>query len=72
VVISLRKKIFRTCVIRQLRNPVWDGDLLLHMRSYDMAFGIQLTILDWDKLASNDCIGNARFDVKELSDGAMK
>jgi len=55
-----------------LRNPVWDGDLLLHMRSYDMAFGIQLTILDWDKLASNDCIGNARFDVKELSDGAMK
>ncbi|KAG7089009.1 hypothetical protein E1B28_010722 [Marasmius oreades] len=70
VVISFGKKVFRTRVIRHSRSPVWDEKLLFHVRRYETAFKVQLTILDWDKLSSNDYIGDARFDVKELVDSA--
>jgi phosphatidylserine decarboxylase len=48
-------------VIRHFRNPVREEKLLFHLRNYEMAFRIQLTILDWDKLTSNDYVGNARL-----------
>ncbi|KAF9255142.1 hypothetical protein L218DRAFT_1081995 [Marasmius fiardii PR-910] len=70
VVISFGKKVFRTRVIRHSRSPVWDEKLLFHVRRYETAFKVQLTILDWDKLSSNDYIGDASFDVKELVDSA--
>ncbi|KAJ8088230.1 phosphatidylserine decarboxylase [Marasmius tenuissimus] len=70
VVISFGKKVFRTRVIRHSRNPVWDEKLLFHVRRYETSFKVQLTILDWDKLSSNDYIGDVRFDVKELVDSA--
>ena len=70
VVISFGKKVFRTRVIRHSLNPVWDEKLLFHVRRYETAFQVQLTILDWDKLSSNDHIGDASFSVKDLVDSA--
>ena len=70
VVISFGKKVFRTRVIRHSLNPVWDEKLLFHVRRYETAFQVQLTILDWDKLTSNDHIGDANFSVKDLVDCA--
>ncbi|KDR72276.1 hypothetical protein GALMADRAFT_1343907 [Galerina marginata CBS 339.88] len=70
VVISFGKKVFRTRVIRHSRNPVWDEKLLFHVRRYETAFKVQLTILDWDKLSANDHICETSFDVKELIEGA--
>jgi phosphatidylserine decarboxylase len=64
VPISFRKKLFCTCVIRHSRKPIWDEKLLFPVRSYDMAIEFQLTVLDWDKLASNDYIGDASSDVR--------
>ncbi|KAF9220448.1 hypothetical protein BS17DRAFT_797725 [Gyrodon lividus] len=66
VVISFGKKVFRTRVIRHSLNPTWDEKLLFHVRRYETPFKIQLTVLDWDKLSSNDHVGDARFDVSEL------
>ena len=66
VVISFGKKVFRTRVIRHSRNPIWDEKLLFHVRRYETAFQVQLTVLDWDKLSSNDHIGDASFNVKDL------
>jgi hypothetical protein len=40
-------------------------------RSYETATKFQLTVLDWDKLASNDYIADASSDFKELLDSAM-
>ena len=34
------------------------------------AFQVQLTVLDWDKLSSNDHIGDTSFSVKDLVDSA--
>ena len=70
VVISFGKKVFRTRVIRHSLNPVWDEKLLLHVRQYETAFQVQLTVLNWDKLSSNDHIGDASFSVKDLVDSA--
>lgn len=66
VVISFGKKVFRTRVIRHTLNPVWDEKLLFHVRRYELGFKIQLTLLDWDKLSSNDYIGDSSLDVSEL------
>jgi phosphatidylserine decarboxylase len=68
VVISFGKKAFRTRVIRHSRNPVWDEKLLFHVRKYETSYKVLLTVLDWDKLSSNDHIGDVALDVKELID----
>ncbi|KAG0700175.1 phosphatidylserine decarboxylase-domain-containing protein [Suillus ampliporus] len=66
VVISFSKKIFRTRIIRHSLNPTWDEKLLFHVRRYETSFKVQLTVLDWDKLSSNDHVGDAWLDVGEL------
>ncbi|KAF7337169.1 Phosphatidylserine decarboxylase proenzyme 2 [Mycena venus] len=66
VVISFGKKVFRTRVIRHSLNPVWDEKLLFHVRRYEIGYEVRLTVLDWDKLSSNDYIGEAAFNVNEL------
>ena len=66
VVISFGKKVFRTRVIRHSLNPTWDEKLLFHVRAYESAFNVQLTVLDWDKLSSNDHVGDAGFMVADL------
>ncbi|KAJ7111800.1 phosphatidylserine decarboxylase-domain-containing protein [Mycena epipterygia] len=66
VVISFGKKVFRTRVIRHSLNPVWDEKLLFHVRRYEIGYQVRLTVLDWDKLSSNDYIGEVAFNVGEL------
>ncbi|KAJ7899839.1 phosphatidylserine decarboxylase-domain-containing protein [Mycena leptocephala] len=66
VVVSFGKKVFRTRVIRHSLNPVWDEKLLFHVRRYEIGYEVRLTVLDWDKLTSNDYIGEAAFNVGEL------
>ena len=36
------------------------------MRRYETLFKVQLTVLDWDQLSSNDYMGDACLDVGEL------
>ncbi|KAJ6452244.1 phosphatidylserine decarboxylase-domain-containing protein [Mycena sanguinolenta] len=66
VVISFGKKVFRTRVIRHSLNPVWDEKLLFHVRRYEIGYQVRLTVLDWDKLTSNDYVGEVAFNVSEL------
>ena len=66
VVISFGKKVFRTRIIRHSLNPTRDEKLLFHVREYESAFKVQLTVLDWDKLSSNDHVGDVGFMVSEL------
>jgi hypothetical protein len=72
VPISFRRELFCTCVIRRSRKPIWDKKLLFRVRSYETAIEFQLTVIDWDKFASNDYNGDASSDVKELLDSAMR
>ncbi|OSC96707.1 hypothetical protein PYCCODRAFT_1472429 [Trametes coccinea BRFM310] len=72
VVVSFGKKVFRTRVIRHSLNPQWDEKMLFHVRRYETTFKIQLTVLDWDKLSSNDHVGDASLDVARLLANAPK
>ncbi|KAI0635493.1 phosphatidylserine decarboxylase-domain-containing protein [Trametes polyzona] len=72
VVVSFGKKVFRTRVIRHSLNPQWDEKMLFHVRRYETTFKVQLTVLDWDKLSSNDHVGDASFDVAKLLENAPK
>ena len=72
VVVSFGKKVFRTRVIRHSLNPQWDEKMLFHVRRYETTFKVQLTVLDWDKLSSNDHVAEASFDVAKLIGDAPK
>ncbi|TCD64361.1 hypothetical protein EIP91_004230 [Steccherinum ochraceum] len=72
VVISFGKKVFRTRVIRHSLNPLWDEKLLFHVRRYETSFKLQLQVLDWDKLSSNDHVGDAYLDLPTLIEGAAQ
>jgi C2 domain len=72
VVVSFGKKVFRTRVIRHSLNPRWDEKLLFHVRSYESQFSVQFSVLDWDKLTSNDHIGDVIINVGELLKNAPK
>ena len=72
VVVSFSKKVFRTRVIRHSLNPVWDEKLLFHVRRYETGFSVQLAVLDWDKLSSNDHVADGSCDVARLLADAPK
>ena len=72
VVVSFGKKVFRTRVIRHSLNPQWEEKMLFHVRRYETTFKVQLTVCDWDKLSSNDHVGDASFDVAQLLADAPK
>jgi phosphatidylserine decarboxylase len=72
VVISFGKKVFRTRVIRHSLNPKWDEKLLFHVRRYESNFNVHFSILDWDKISSNDHIGDVVLPLAELLKNAPK
>lgn len=72
VVVSFGKKVFRTRVIRHSLNPKWDEKLLFHVRRYEAQFSVQFSVLDWDKLTSNDHIGDVTISLSEFLANAPK
>jgi hypothetical protein len=72
VVVSFVKKVFRTRVIRHSLNLVWDEKLLFHVHKYERSFRGQLTVLDWDKLSSNDHVSDAAIEIIELAENVPK
>ncbi|KAG6815105.1 hypothetical protein H0H87_005075, partial [Tephrocybe sp. NHM501043] len=65
-VISFGTKVFRTRVVRHSLNPVWDEKLLFHVRSYETRWDVRVRVSDWDKISSNDFVGEAGFEVQDL------
>ncbi|KAG8938938.1 hypothetical protein FRC04_007234, partial [Tulasnella sp. 424] len=65
-VISFGKKVFRTRVVRHSLDPVWDEKLLFHVHRYETNFRVNFSVLDWDKLSSNNNIGSVSFALSEL------
>ncbi|KNZ57843.1 phosphatidylserine decarboxylase [Puccinia sorghi] len=66
VIISFGKKIFRTRVIRHSMVPVWDESLFFHVQKSEMSFSILFSMYDWDKMSSNDYIGDSELLLQDL------
>ncbi|KAH9054981.1 C2 domain-containing protein [Lactarius vividus] len=72
VEVSIGEEVKRTKVIRHSRDPVWNEQLLLHVRGADLSCSIQLTVIDWDKLTFNDHIGKVEINIAAIIEGAKK
>ncbi|EJD35443.1 hypothetical protein AURDEDRAFT_188738 [Auricularia subglabra TFB-10046 SS5] len=68
VVVTYGKKTFRTRVIRHSLDPTWNEKIMFHVRKADLESNnkIQISVLDWDKFASDDLVGDASVHVGEL------
>jgi len=66
VQVSIGREVKRTPVIRHSRNPVWNEELLFHVREHDLSLPIQFTVFDRDKVSFNDYVGGAKINIAEL------
>ncbi|KAH9823949.1 phosphatidylserine decarboxylase-domain-containing protein [Melampsora americana] len=66
VIISFGEKIFRTKVIRHSLEPVWDERLFFHVKREELSYTILFSLFDWDKMSSNDYIGEAKLNMSSL------
>ena len=46
--------------------------LLLRARKYEKLFHVQLAVLNWDKLTSNDHVGHAAIEIAVLAENVPK
>ncbi|KAG0149420.1 hypothetical protein CROQUDRAFT_74277 [Cronartium quercuum f. sp. fusiforme G11] len=72
VIISFGEKIFRTKVIRHSLDPIWNESLFFHVKRNEEPYSILFSLFDWDKLSSNDYIGEAKILMKELIETKTK
>lgn len=65
-IVSFNRKIFRTRVCRHTLNPTWNEKLLFHVRSGESNFDIKFSVYDWDKISSNDYVGETHISMRDL------
>ena len=72
VVVSFGHKVFRTSVIRHSLNPNWDERLWFQVRRHEANHDVIFSIYDWDKVSSNDFVGDASIPLSQLLQLAPK
>ena len=55
-----------TQVIKHDRNPVWNKQLVFHVRERDLSLPIVLSVFDYDTITSNDHVGDVKIHISEL------
>ena len=55
-----------TQVIRHDRNPIWDKQLVFHVRESELRDPIVLSVFDWDRISFDDHVGDARINISQL------
>lgn len=67
-VVSLGKAVARTRVIRHSLNPVWNEKISFQIgrAEFDAGYNVLFNIFDWDKLTSNDHVGDTELNLREL------
>jgi len=53
-------------VIRHSMAPVWNESLFFHVQKSEMSFSILFSMYDWDKMSSNDYIGDSELLLEDL------
>ena len=66
VKVTARDEVKCTQIIRHDRNPIWDKQLVFHMRDRELADPILLSVFDWDRDSFDDYVGDTRVNISQL------
>ncbi|KAH9059650.1 hypothetical protein EDB87DRAFT_752747 [Lactarius vividus] len=66
VEVSIGNEVAGARVVQHSLNPVWDEQLLLHVRKQDQSLPMRLAVFDMENFTSNDTIGKAEIDIATL------
>ncbi|KAM0791836.1 hypothetical protein ACM66B_004094 [Microbotryomycetes sp. NB124-2] len=72
VVCSFGRRVFRTRVIRHSLNPSWQEKLFFHVRQAEVGWTIAFNVHDWDKVSSNDHVGDVVVPLSDLLGTTIK
>ena len=66
VEVTIGEEVKRTCVIQHNLNPVWDKQMVFHVRKSDLSRPILLSVFDKDRISSDDHVGDTKVSISEL------
>ena len=66
VKVTLGDEVKRTHVIQHNLNPVWDKQLVFHVRKSELSLPILLSVFDRDRFSFDDHVGDAKIFISEL------
>ena len=66
VEVTIGEEVKRTRVIQHNLNPVWDKQLVFHVRESDLSLPILLSVYDWDIFSFHNHVGDIKIFISEL------
>ena len=66
VQVTIGEEVKRTQVIMHSLNPVWDKQLVFHVRESDLSLPILLSVYDWDIFSFHNHVGDIKIFISEL------
>jgi hypothetical protein len=61
-----------TQVIRHDLKPVWNKQLVFHVRERDLSLPIVLSVYDWDRFSFDDHVGDVKIHISQLVGSTSK
>jgi hypothetical protein len=61
-----------TQVIRHDLKPVWNKELVFHVRERDLSLPIILSVFDWDRFSFDDHVGDVKIHISQLVGSTSK
>ena len=66
VKVTIGDEVQSTQVIRHDRNPVWNEQLVFHVRESDLSSPIVLSVFDSDRVSFDDHVGDVKINISQL------
>ena len=66
VKVRIGDEVQSTQVVKHDRNPVWNKQLVFHVRERDLSLPIVLSVFDHDTVSGNDHVGDVEIHISEL------
>ena len=64
VKVTIGEEVKRTDVFPHVRDPVWDKQMVFHVRECDLT--ILLSIFSWERFSSDDHVGSTEIAISEI------
>ena len=72
VKVTIGDEVQSTQVIRHDRSPVWNKQLVFHVRDKDLSLPILLSVFGWDRFSFDEHIGDVKIHISQLVEPTSK